>query len=294
MDQQDLPISLEDIQCAENFLAAGDLGTALPMLLELADAVQEYAEASCQPTEHVQYFSFANDFERLAYRRVENDPRQIVVVGAPFDRLYADLGLAYVYQQEFALARGALMQAVRWNPMECAHRLDLAEVYRALDDGAEWAALCASVVARASDARSLGLAYANLGWYFRDAGELLAAVACSRLAGRYAPHEQRAQQLADVLEREHPELSDEPDARAMAALEQAGVAAGANADIAICLVSCAMDAAAAGEVDEATNLTVRARDLVGQDACAALIKMVREADAERAEAAAKATGAEGE
>ena len=48
-------------------------------------------------------------------------------VGAPFDRLYAALAFAYIVQQDYVSARNALAQAVRWNPMNCAYRLDLAE-----------------------------------------------------------------------------------------------------------------------------------------------------------------------
>ena len=51
-------------------------------------------------------------------------------------------------------------------------------------------------------------------------------------------------------------------------------------EIAICLIMCATDAASDGDKQEATRLTVRARDLVGEEACAAIIKLVRESDAE--------------
>ena len=53
-----------------------------------------------------------------------------------------------------------------------------------------------------------------------------------------------------------------------------------SAEIAICLIMCATDAASDGDKQEATRLTVRARDLVGEEACAAIIKLVRESDAE--------------
>ena len=45
-------------------------------------------------------------------------------------------------------------------------------------------------------------------------------------------------------------------------------------------IMCATDAASDGDKQEATRLTVRARDLVGEEACAAIIKLVRESDAE--------------
>ena len=58
-------------------------------------------------------------------------------------------------------------------------------------------------------------------------------------------------------------------------------------------IMCATDAASDGDKQEATRLTVRARDLVGEEACAAIIKLVRESDAElNAERKAKRAGAD--
>ena len=72
----DLPISLEDITYAENYLAQGDLATATPLLERLVELAEEYIDAECKTEEKRQYFSFDSKFERLAYRRVEKDPRE--------------------------------------------------------------------------------------------------------------------------------------------------------------------------------------------------------------------------
>ena len=45
---------------------------------------------------------------------------------------------------------------------------------------------------------------------------------------------------------------------------------------------CATDAAQEGDRNEATRYTLRARDLVGEDAAKALIQLIRETDAELA------------
>ena len=87
----DLPISLQDITYAENYLAQGDLATATPLLERLVELAEEYIDAECKTEEKRQYFSFDSKFERLAYRRVEKDPRELVQVEVPFDRLYSCL-----------------------------------------------------------------------------------------------------------------------------------------------------------------------------------------------------------
>ena len=68
----DLPISLEDITYAENYLAQGDLATATPLLERLVELAEEYIDAECKTEEKRQYFSFDSKFERLAaaWRRI--------------------------------------------------------------------------------------------------------------------------------------------------------------------------------------------------------------------------------
>ena len=122
----DMPIVAHDIDYVESLLAAGELEEARIMLEQLAEQAGEYADAACQATEARQWFSFADAFERLAYRRVERDPRELTQVEAPFDRLYAALGYVYIQKRQLEPARDALKLAVRWNPMNCAHRLNLA------------------------------------------------------------------------------------------------------------------------------------------------------------------------
>ena len=130
----EFPIDAHDIEYAENFLAAGDLATALPLLQRLVRVVEDYVENRVRGgSDKTQWFSFNDAFERLAYRRVERDPRELIQVAAPVDRLYAALAFAHIRQQQWLDARDALMQAVRWNPMNCNYRLDLAEIFRALE-----------------------------------------------------------------------------------------------------------------------------------------------------------------
>ena len=172
------PISEQDIEYAETYLAAGDISTASQMLERYLELAEEYIAEECQATDEVQYFSFQDSFERLCYARVEHDPRRIVAMPAPFDRLYSDVAYVCIQQQDYERARDALVQAVRWNPMNCKYRLDLAEIFRALGDIQEWAALSNSVLERASDGRVAARAYSNLGQLFIDQDNAVAASGC--------------------------------------------------------------------------------------------------------------------
>lgn len=274
------PISEQDIEYAETYLAAGDISTASQMLERYLELAEEYIAEECQATDEVQYFSFQDSFERLCYARVEHDPRRIVAVPAPFDRLYSDVAYVCIQQQDYERARDALVQAVRWNPMNCKYRLDLAEIFRALGDIQEWAALSNSVLERASDGRVAARAYSNLGRLFIDQDNAVAASGCARLAVRLAPADARTVALMDRLAKEHPEVAKDSDDHVMGELSIRGIPTSPSADVAICLLICASDAAAAGDRAQAAEYTARANGLIGKEACSALIKMIRETDNE--------------
>lgn len=274
------PISEQDIEYAETDLAAGDISTASQMLERYLELAEEYIAEECQATDEVQYFSFQDSFERLCYARVEHDPRRIVAVPAPFDRLYSDVAYVCIQQQDYERARDALIQAVRWNPMNCKYRLDLAEIFRALGDIQEWAALSNSVLERASDGRVAARAYSNLGQLFIDQDNAVAASGCARLAVRLAPADARTVALMDRLAKEHPEVAKDSDDHVMGELSIQGIPTSPSADVAICLLICASDAATAGDRAQAAEYTARANGLIGKEACSALIKMIREADNE--------------
>lgn len=274
------PISEQDIEYAETYLAAGDISTASQMFERYLELAEEYIAEECQATDEVQYFSFQDSFERLCYARVEHDPRRIVAVPAPFDRLYSDVAYVCIQQQDYERARDALIQAVRWNPMNCKYRLDLAEIFRALGDIQEWAALSNSVLERASDGRVAARAYSNLGQLFIDQDNAVAASGCARLAVRLAPADARTVALMDRLAKEHPEVAKDSDDHVLGELSIQGIPTSPSADVAICLLICASDAATAGDRAQAAEYTARANGLIGKEACSALIKMIRETDNE--------------
>ena len=268
----------EGLAHAEALMIEGQNDEALSVLLGIAEDAEEYVDRNCPTTDEVQWFSFPTIFERLAYRRVEKDPRELRDVGEPMDRLYGDLALAAVHTGDYDIATNALKQAVRWNPMGCENRLNLADLFRVNGDINEYLALTYSVFERASDARHLARAFANFSEYFLVQQKPRTAAAALR-AGRRLDVRERAldQALDQAAGTTHdPDLVGDDEARDL--LAQEGLPDGANAEIAICLLMCATDAAQAGQQDVATNLTVRARDLVGEDASMALLRLIRQSD----------------
>ena len=273
-------ILADELLRAEGLLMQDEGALALELLERLAEDAEEYVDRNCPTTDELQWFSFPTLFERLAYRRVERDPRELRDVGEPFDRLYADLALAYVHAGDYEAADRALRQAIRWNPMGCEHRLNLADLCRIEGNLQEHLALSFSVFERASEAMHLARAFTNFAAYFLAAGQPRTAAAALRAARRLDVRDgalEAALQQAAGTEADPDTVTDD---EASELLEAEGLPGAANAEIAVCLLMCAGDAAAAGERDVATSLTIRARDLVGEKAAMALLELIRSGDEE--------------
>lgn len=270
----------DDLTRAEGLLVAGRDEDAEKLLSSLAEDAEEYVDRNCHTTDKVQWFSFPTLFERLCYRRVENDPRELYDVGEPLDRLYADLGLACVCLGDYARATEALKQAVRWNPMECAYRLNLADLYLTNGDEREFLALSFSVFERASNAQHLVRAYLNFARHYERTGQAELRAACLRCARRLEMPSEQLEAELDAVKGTDADPDSLDDARAQQILAEEGLPEGANAEVAVCLLMCASDAAEAGDKNLATDLTVRARDLIGAPAASALIQLIHETDEE--------------
>lgn len=274
----------EEIERAEGLLLQDQAEQAEELLARLADDAEAYVDANCPTTDELQWFSFPSLFERLAYRRVESDPRELREVGEPLDRLYSDLALARAQLGDYDGAAAALKAAVRWNPMDCASRLNLADLFRMSGDVQEYLALTYSVFERASEAAHLARAFVNFAGWFGASEKPRTAAAALRAARNL---DVRDSSIAAALDQaagtDHdPDLVSDSEATDLLAAE--GLPDGANAEIAVCLLMCATDAVAAGARDVATNLTLRARDLVGEAAAKALLELIHESDKDAEEA----------
>ena len=280
MERSDLT---DELERAEGLMLQGQPEQAADLLARLAEDAEEYVDKNCPTTEEVQWFSFPTLFERLAYRRVEKDPRELRDVGEPLDRLYNDLALANVHAGDYDEAMEALKRAVRWNPMDCSYRLNLADLFRVAGDMQEYLALTYTVFERASDARHLARAFVNFSGWFAASEKPRTAAAALRAARALDARDSSLEAALDQAagtERD-PDLVTDAEMRELLAEE--GLPDGANAEIAVCLLMCAGDAVRAGERDVAATLTLRARDLVGEPAARALLELIHESDAEGAD-----------
>lgn len=266
----------QDLVSAEALLAENKPQEAVGILSRLAEDAEEYVDKNYNTTQEVQYFSFPSLFDKLAYKRVEKDPRKLIDVEEPLDRLYADLAFALIQTGDYSAAQEALKLAIRWNPMNCGARLDLAELARLDGTMDEWLALTYSVFARASHAPHLARAYTNFAYHFQAAGKPQVAAACLYLALRFNAADKPTQALLQEVKAAGFDPAGFSAEKASALVEAEGIPDGANAEIAVCLLMCATDVAQEGNKKLATQFTMQARDLVGEKAAAALLELILE------------------
>ena len=270
----------EGLAHAEALMIEGQNDEALDVLLGIAEDAEEYVDRNCPTTDEVQWFSFPTIFERLAYRRVEKDPRELRDVGEPLDRLYADLALASVHVGDYDEAKSALKAAIRWNPMDCGSRLNLADLYKLDGDMEEYLGLSFSVFERASDPRHLARAYVNFSAWFQVSEKPQVAAACLRAALALDVHDGALDAAVDQASGTDRDPAGIADDEAGSLLGAEGLPRGASAEIAACLLICASNAARAGQKHDATAYTLRARDLVGEPAAMSLLRAIQAAEAE--------------
>lgn len=269
----------DELLRAEGYLMQDHDEQAIELLSRLAEDAEEYVDRNCPTTEPLQWFAFPTLFDRLAYRRVENDPRELRDIGEPLNRLYCDLALASVKIGDYEMAIEALKQAIRWNPMDCGARLDLADLFRISGDPQEYLALTFTVFERASDARHLARAFLTFANYFEVCEKPKTAAAALHAARKLETDDSALAAALNQAAGTGRDPDSVTDAEAAELLAAEGLPDGANAEIAICLLMCASDAASAGERDLATTLTLRARDLVGEPAAMALLDLIRSSEA---------------
>ena len=268
----------EQLERCEGLMLQGQDEQAAELLAHLAEDAEEYVDKNCPTTDELQWFSFPTLFERLAYRRVEKDPRELRSVGEPLDRLYNDLALANVHVGDYDAAAAALKGAIRWNPMDCGSRLNLADLYRVDGDRQEFLALSFSVFERASEARHLARAFVNFASWFEvsDRSPRRPPRPCARRAtsacGTVPSRRRLTRPPAPTAT---PTWSTTP--RCASFLPPRGCLTVPTPTLPSAC-SCAGDAARAGDRNTAATLTLRARDLVGEPACKALLELINSTD----------------
>lgn len=274
--------TIEQLERCEGYLAQGAYDQILPRLQDMAGDAQAFIDETYEPSDKVQWFSFSSQFELLTYKRVEDDPREIRPADAPFDRLFADLGFCLMRLERYEEATEGLKQAVRWNPMECAHRLNLASALAQAGDYEEYLRMTYSVFDRASHSQHLARAYENFAGYFIDCEQPDTAAACVKCGLALVPDDERLTRIGDGLARNHQrDWREQPDDLTESLLGAQGIPTGANVEVAISALLLADISAANGDAQTADDMNAIVVDLMGPDRAVTLARMVAQATSGR-------------
>lgn len=268
----------EQLERAESYLADAKYDHILPAFEGLVADMETYIDENCPTSETVQWFSFDSAFELLTYRRVENDPRELKAAERPFARAYADLAFCQISLGNYEAAAENLKKAVRWNPMNCSYRLNLAGVLQRLGDYEEFLRMTYSVFARASHSTHLVRAYANFADYFVNCEQFETAAACVKCGLRLNEQDKHLQEKAATLRDEHQcDPAAQTDELTESLLDEQGIPEGANVEVVLSALLLADISAARSDMQTCADMAQIAVDLVGQERATALAHMVSDA-----------------
>lgn len=266
----------EQLSQAEAFLNDNRIDDVLPVFEGMAADIEKAQETEYVTTEDTQYFSFGSLFEKLVYKKVEEDERTLVDVEQRFDRVFADLAFCYIQLERWDDAREALAKAVRWNPMECSYRLNLAELHRIDENHQEWLGLSFSVFNRAYKAEHLVRAYMNFANAFMASAQFSTAAALVKSAMKLDPSDERVKEAREALIEAGNDPKDMDDDLWEDLLEEQGIPEGANVAVVITALICADEAQEAGDMLEFARFYQIAIDLVGERNAEVLGQIVKE------------------
>ena len=265
----------DQLMRVETLLAQDECREALPVLEELAARANAYADEMCPASEQVQWFSFADQFERLTYIRVERDPRELRDVPAPFSRVFADLGYCQARLEDWEASVASFKQAVRWDPMDCASRINLAGALVQAGDLEECMRVTFSVFARASSSAHLARAFSDFADYFLGCEQYETAAACVKCGLRFGPDDERLARYAAELAQVHQcDPASQTDDLTESLLDAQGIPQGANVEVVISALLLADLASQSGDWQTAERMRAIAVDLVGERQAAALAALV--------------------
>ncbi len=268
--------TLEQLKLAESFIQDNKINEIVPVFEGIVKDIKEAQESEFKSTDEVQYFCFENLLEKLIYKKVEDDPRELIDVDLPFDRVYSDLAFCYIQLQNYDGAREALAQAVRWNPINCAYRLNLAELYRVSEKAEEWLGLSYSVFDRAYHPEHIVQAYMNFIPYMINLKKVSTAAALTKAALELLPDEPSVNEAADALKDAGSDPRTMDSNLAEQLLEEMQIPEGANATVIITALICSEQAKEQGKQELVDYFEEIAGRLASQETVETLRALVQD------------------
>lgn len=233
---------MEQLKQAESFIENNKIQEILPVFEGMASDIDKAEQNQYQSSDTQQFFCFETTLEKLIYKKVENDTRELIDISEPFDKVYSDLAFCYIQLQNYEKAREALAKAIRWNPMNCSYRLNLAELYRVAEMPEEWLGLSYSVFDRAYKPEHLVKAYMNFVPYMINLQKISTAAALIQAAHELLPDDLSVKKAAEALidAGSNPYTLDSDVAHQL--LEEMQIPEGANATVIITALICSEQA----------------------------------------------------
>lgn len=269
-------IGIESIREAQALHKQSGVQAASALLEQYVQEIQAAQNTQYITSEQEQYFCFTTTLDNLIYKASERDPRIIHVLEDSFDKVYAYLAACYKEMGQLDAAAQAMAQAVRWNPVRCEYRLQLAELSKQQGDLSSALSLAHSVFARSVYPEEHLEAYLFFIEFFLQQQQLSTAAALVYVASLYRCPSEKLDEFSRVLIQagSDPYALDEELVEQL--LDAQDIPDGPSIELMISLLVYADECLKAGEDTQAQDYRAIVERFLGEKKTADLAAIIRE------------------
>ena len=163
---------------------------ALSLLENLVHQVEEMG--MYKDDQVSEYHCFAEFFEEVLYRELENPQKELRQCDFPYALIYLRYGSLLFETKRYDEAREALAVAMKWNPANAYIAFEHAETYKAKGEFERFRQRTLDIFHYAFRPDHVARCYRNLGYYYVEKGEWLSALACYERSLAFEPDAKEA------------------------------------------------------------------------------------------------------
>lgn len=182
MNREDLKIDsiMDEIHFA---IYEKKIDKAVSLITELANKADElhmYENDSVS-----EYYCFESTMEEILYKYVNQPEREVRVSDYPYARIYLEQGSVYFEARMYEEAEKALEKARRWNPVNIRIASEYMETIKVRKDWETFKNITIEMFKYAFKSEDVARLFRNLGYYFVEIHDYVAAKLCYTLSLNY-------------------------------------------------------------------------------------------------------------
>jgi len=139
-----------------------------------------------------EYYCFESTMEEILFKFLNNPEREIRAAQYPYARIYLEQGSVYFEAGMYEEAEKALEKARRWNPVNIKIASEYMETKKIKKDWEAFKSITIEMFQYAYTRENVARLFRNLGFYFVEIQDFVAAKLCYTLSLNYEPDNKNA------------------------------------------------------------------------------------------------------